>query len=174
MRPITKTVLAIAMGMIVPATGMAKIYMCVDQKTGATVYTNKRSKGCKVENVEKVGAYSVRMGSRGPLNPPGYASSTSSSSRSYSSGGGARGTGDQIVSQNVQQKRDETRRSILENELKNEEKALEQAQKNLAESRKVQPGETETQRKERIQRMEGAVLDRQENIKALRQEISRL
>ncbi|WP_162842957.1 DUF4124 domain-containing protein [Neisseria animalis] len=65
----------------------------------------------------------------------------------------------------------DSRRRILETELGNERKALEAAQKALAQARAVQNGHVD---KARLDSLQEAVLDRRQNIRALQRELGRM
>lgn len=161
MKPVLASLLAVA-AISAPMLAEAQVYVC--QTAKGTLYTNKRSRGCQAQQIQKVGSFTSK--DPAPVSRPAPVVASQSGAR-------IQGAPNQIVAQDVQRKRDETRLSILENELKNEERALDQAQRNLVAGKELQPGETPATRDERVKRMEGAVLDRQENIKALRAEISR-
>ncbi|WP_107928251.1 hypothetical protein [Neisseria animaloris] len=64
-----------------------------------------------------------------------------------------------------------SRRSILEQELNNERKALSDAQQSLADARAAQNG---TINQQLISQLQGNVLDRQQNIQALQRELGRM
>lgn len=63
------------------------------------------------------------------------------------------------------------RRAILEQELTNERQALANEQKALAAARTAKGGNVDQQH---ISRLQGSVLDRQQNIQALQRELSRI
>lgn len=64
-----------------------------------------------------------------------------------------------------------SRRSILEQELANERKALNDAQKSLAQARAAKGGSID---RNQISQYESSVLDRQQNIQALQRELGRM
>lgn len=66
------------------------------------------------------------------------------------------------------------RRNILEQELNNERNALALAQKELAEGRMVGVGQSDINHLNKVRQLENVVLDRQQNIQALRKELGRM
>ena len=64
-----------------------------------------------------------------------------------------------------------SRRSILEQELANERKALNEAQKSLAQARAAKGGNID---RNQVSQYESSVLDRQQNIQALQRELGRM
>lgn len=64
-----------------------------------------------------------------------------------------------------------SRRSILEQELANERKALNEAQKSLAQARAAKGGSID---RNQVSQYESSVLDRQQNIQALQRELGRM
>lgn len=78
------------------------------------------------------------------------------------------------ISPATQRKRDDLRMKILDDELARERKALEEARQSLAQAQHPLPGEQTTSASfvERVKRLRDAVARHQQNISAIRQEIS--
>lgn len=143
----------------------ADIYKCVDEN-GHTTYTNEKtgtpSKGCTLMSREQ------------PVStvpaPARKSSSTSSSPATASPSNFPK------VDDSTQKTRDNDRRKILEQELANEEKLLEDAKKELAEQEPVRQGNEKNYQKylDRIQGYKDSVRLHERNIEAIRKEISNL
>lgn len=130
----------------------AQVFKCTDA-TGKVSYTNERSaaKGCEsLSNEQAVSTVSMRG-----------AQSAASFPR---------------VSSSAQKERDSARRQVLENELANEEAALEEARKTLAEQETVRHGDERNYQKvlDRLQPLKENIERRERNIEALNKEISGL
>lgn len=152
-----------------PIALQAAVYECV--VNGKVVYTNKFKEGCHSASLSSIGSYTSDHRAYAKANstpPPRRARTTRSTS-----GSRARSS-EERISNNVQQQRDEGRLGILQRELTNEENALAAAQQQLRENRAAKKGESADAHQNRLQTLQGAVQDRQENINAIKKEISRI
>ncbi|MFT4171530.1 MAG: DUF4124 domain-containing protein [Rhodocyclaceae bacterium] len=139
------------------ATAQADIYKCQDE-AGHITYTNDRpagAKGCSLLAREQ--AVSTVPAPRRPTATP----SPTSFPR---------------VDDATQKSRDQTRRQILDTELSTEEKALEQARKELAEQESVRNGDERNYQKylDRVQPFKDKVTLHERNIEAIRKELAGL
>ncbi|MCS4532943.1 hypothetical protein [Neisseria montereyensis] len=157
-------------------TASAKIYTCV--VNGEVIYTSRNAGNCTTADLPPIGNYSssrydepqnytrkaaqepkkqqvakarkpkVRRATAAPVkfSPPSGSSMPKTPSRN-------------------------SRRSILEQELANERKALAQAQQSLSSARTAKNGSINQQQ---IAQLQGNVLDRQQNIQALQRELGRM
>lgn len=144
------------------APASAAVYQCL--KNGEWVYTNKAGPNCKTQNLAQIGSYSsVHRETAAPRkSAAGRRSSGSNAAVPYSV------SSQQRIDSKIQQQRDGSRLSILQRELANEERALLQAQKALSDHKPAGSDDA------RLNALKGAVTDRQENINALKKEISRM
>lgn len=143
----------------------ADIFKCVDE-AGHVTYTNSKGpgKGCSVLSRDQA-VSSVP----GPSARPSGAAAPSG-------GAGLGGGSFPRVDPGTQKARDSDRRRILEDELASEQRALEQAQKELAEQEAVRYGDERNYQKvlDRLQPFKDKVQIHERNIEALRREISNL
>nr|WP_227817974.1 DUF4124 domain-containing protein [Nitrogeniibacter aestuarii] len=152
--PIALAVLSLASGL-----AAADVYKCVetDPNTGEqkVTYTNdRRTRGCE------------RLSTDLPVSSvPGRSDARATTPSSAPK-----------VSNDVQQQRDDTRRQILEAELRDEEGALEAARKVLAEQEAVRYGnERNYQNKlDRLKPFQDKVEQHERNVEALKKEMSNL
>ena len=138
------------------------MYKCVDAD-GRVTYTNDPSlaRGCKLlDSGQAVSTVPA------PVRPPAASSGTGSSTPSSVPRVSA---GDQRV-------RDDGRRQVLESELRTEEEALAQAERNLLEQESVRLGNERNYQKvlDRLQPFKDKLELHKRNIEALRREISGL
>ncbi len=138
------------------------MYKCVDAD-GRVTYTNDPSlaRGCKLlDSGQAVSTVPA------PVRPPAASSGTGSSTPSSFPRVSA---GDQRV-------RDDGRRQVLESELRTEEEALAQAERNLLEQESVRLGNERNYQKvlDRLQPFKDKLELHKRNIEALRREISGL
>ena len=138
------------------------MYKCVDAD-GRVTYTNDPSlaRGCKLlDSGQAVSTVPA------PVRPPAASSGTGSSTPSSFPRVSA---GDQRV-------RDDGRRQVLESELRTEEEALAQAERNLLEQESVRLGNERNYQKvlDRLQPFKDKIELHKRNIEALRREISGL
>jgi len=144
----------------------ADIYKCVDEN-GHTTYTNEKtgsqSKGCTLMSREQP-VSTVPAPAR--KNHSGASGTTATSTPSHFP----------KVDDSTQKTRDNDRRKILEQELANEEKLLEDAKKELAEQEPVRQGNEKNYQKylDRIQGYKDSVRLHERNIEAIRKEITNL
>mgnify|MGYP002789261285 CR=1 FL=1 len=139
--------------------GHAEIYKCVDAN-GNTLFTSDASeaklKGCKAMN----------------LAPP----NTISSPKPPAAKGGAAAAPPNFpkVDAQTQQKRDNDRRRILEQELANEQKLLDQARKELAEQESIRLGSERNYQRvlDRLEPYKKKVQLHEDNIASLRKELA--
>ncbi|MBQ9619954.1 MAG: hypothetical protein IJR44_05600 [Neisseriaceae bacterium] len=146
----------------------AGVYECM--QNGKVVYTNKKSGACRNATLGNLGSYSSDHSAYAHVSIP---HSSSSSSGSKSSGGSSsratrHGTAAEHVTATAQAQRDTGRLSILQRELANEQKALDNATRNLAAAKAAK------KTPDQLTALENAVKDRQENVAALQKEISRM
>lgn len=146
----------------------AAVYEC--HVNGKVVYTNKVKDGCQSARLSSIGSYTSDHNAYAKANSR---SSVRKSTPVRSSGSRARNSSEKVSNQ-VQQQRDEGRLGILQRELSNEKNALANAQKQLRENRALKKGESATAHQQRLQSLQGAIEDRQENINAIQKEISRI
>ncbi|KLT73564.1 hypothetical protein PL75_02645 [Neisseria arctica] len=156
----------------------AKIYTCVIN--GQTVYTSKAGRNCSSADLPPIGRYSTSR-----YDTPSVRSAESQQAQKNTNQNTAKAKPaavpvkrTQIASQAAPvvpaaPKVSSTggRRSILEQELANERQALANEQKALAAARTAKSGNLDQQH---ISRLQGSVLDRQQNIQALQRELSRI
>ena len=138
------------------------MYKCVDAD-GRVTYTNDPSlaRGCKLlDSGQAVSTVPA------PVRPPAASSGTGSSTPSSFPRVSA---GDQRV-------RDDGRRQVLESELRTEEEALAQAERNLLEQESIRLGNERNYQKvlDRLQPFKDKLELHKRNIEALRREISGL
>lgn len=138
------------------------MYKCVDAD-GRVTYTNDPSlaRGCKLlDSGQAVSTVPA------PVRPPAASSGTGSSTPSSFP----------RVSAGDQRARDDGRRQVLESELRTEEEALAQAERNLLEQESVRLGNERNYQKvlDRLQPFKDKLELHKRNIEALRREISGL
>lgn len=149
--------------LLVAGTADAEIYKCVEDG-GRITYSNLQSKGCTRLNV----------------GPPASAPATKSEVPAQRTSGA---TGFPKVDSGTQRWRDDDRRRILDQELANEQTALQAARKTLEEQEAIiQPDErniagrgiNSAKLEQRLQPLRDKVSLHERNIEALRKEISNL
>lgn len=141
----------------------AEIWECID-RDGNKRFTNVKSEaaGCKPMNLPQL---STVPAPKPAATPPGKPPPS------------AAGSGDfPKVDSTTQQQRDNSRRKILEQELANEERLLEQARRDLAEQEAVRLGNERNYQRvlERLEPFRRKVSLHENNIVNLRKEISSL
>lgn len=129
----------------------AEIYKLVDEN-GRVTYSNTPLKGAKKLNLEPLSTIA-------PPKPKPAASTPANFPR---------------VDGETQKKRDDTRRSILEQELATEQKQLEDAKKALAEGEATRLGDERNYQKylDRVQGLKDNVTLHQKNIEAINKELA--
>jgi len=140
----------------------AEIWECID-RDGNKRFTNVKSEaaGCKPMNLPQLSTVPAPKPAAAPGKPPPPAA----------------GSGDfPKVDPSTQQQRDNGRRKILEQELANEERLLEQARRDLAEQEAVRLGNERNYQRvlERLEPFRRKVALHENNIANLRKEISSL
>jgi len=139
------------------------LYECVDAN-GAKQFTNipANPKGCKALNI--------------PTTPPSAPAPAPGSAKARKAPPVARPSNFPRVDRALQRERDNDRRRILENELANEEKLLEQARKALAEQQSVRLGSERNYQRvlDRLEPYEQSVRRHEGNVASLRREISKI
>lgn len=159
----TSRLLPLALLFILPPPAQADIFKCTDAD-GRVTYTNDRSlgRGCvRLESDLPVSSVPA------PVRRPPAATTPQ----------GTSGTGAfPRVSPADQRSRDDARREVLSNELANEESALGEAEKALAEQESIRLGDERNYQKvlDRLQPFKDKVELHKRNIEALRREISGL
>lgn len=171
-------ILAILSAGTLPTAYAAKIYTCVIN--GQTVYTSKAGRNCYSADLPPIGRYSASR-----YDAPSVRSAESQQASKNTNQNTAKAkqpiavpvkrtqTASQTVPVPTAPKVSSTggRRAILEQELANERQALANEQKALAAARTAKGGNIDQQH---ISRLQGSVLDRQQNIQALQRELSRI
>jgi hypothetical protein len=159
----TTSLAALLVSALFTFAARAEIYECVDQN-GNKRFTNitAEAKGCRVLNV-------------GPVN-------TAPSSPSSPSKGHAKASAQPTpanfprVDRETQAHRDNDRRRILENELGNEQRLLDQAKKELAEQESVRLGDERNYQRvlDRLEPYKKRVKLHEDNVANLRREMANL
>lgn len=137
----------------------AEVYKYIDAN-GNVTFTNVPIKGSKPMHLAPLSTYGNSSKSKPAANPGGKSASTPD--------------GYPNVDNGTQNKRDQGRRKILENELANEQKALADAQKAYTDGAATRNGdETRNYQKylDRVQKLKDTVTERQKNVDALRREL---
>ncbi|MDR2506656.1 MAG: DUF4124 domain-containing protein [Candidatus Accumulibacter sp.] len=134
------------------------MYQCVDAD-GRKVFSNVKSsaKGAKCT--------AVQINDPGPSPRSGKSASSAPTPPSFPR-----------VEENTQRRRDNERRRILENEMEAEQKALEQAQKELEEQEAVRSGNEKNYQRvlDRLQPYKDKVASHERNVEAIQRELSNL
>lgn len=149
------SILIFTSGLFIGQSAVAKVYTCLEN--GEIVYTSKPKGNCAVANLPAIGTYS---------NQPVKRNITTASIRTRPRPNTPRTPTDGPTVTIVPKGSDNTRRTILQQELINERTALAQAQQALNRSRTGKGGN--------ITELQSAVLDRQQNIQAIQRELSRM
>lgn len=134
------------------------MYRCVDAD-GRKVFSNVKSsdKGAKCT--------AVQINDPGPPPRSGKSASSTPTPSSFPR-----------VEENTQRRRDNERRRILENEMEAEQKALEQAKKELEEQEAVRSGNEKNYQRvlDRLQPYQDKVASHERNVEAIQRELSNL
>lgn len=146
--------LVFALLCIYGAAAQAEVYKYVDAQ-GHVTYTNVPTKGAQRVQLTPLSSYR-------PSEMPGKRRAEASSDI------GAK------VDSGTQKQRDSGRRKILEQELSNEQKALAEAEKALADGKAVRHGNEKNYQKylDRVKGLQDNVTTHQKNIAAIRQELA--
>ena len=144
---------------LAPLPARAEIYKYVDAD-GNVTFTDVARKGEKAAKIYDLPA--------GPLNATARPKEVHKRAAEYGPANFPR------ISPAAQRKRDDLRMKILDDELARERKELAQARASLAQARRPLPGEQPTSPSllARLKRLQDAVSRHQQNISAIRQEIS--
>lgn len=147
-----RNTLLICAGLLLSQAASADIYKLVDEN-GRVTYSNVPIKGAKKLNLEPISTIAAPK--------PKAVSTPQNFPR---------------VDNETQKKRDDTRRTILEQELGAEQKLLEEARKNLTEGEATRLGDERNYQKylDRVQKLKDNVSLHEKNIEALNKEISGL
>ena len=155
-------------------TASAAIYTCI--VNGEVTYTSKRSGNCQTAELPSIGRYSSSRYDQPQYSPPKPqepkkqpAEQAQSQKNTVKHAAQVKAPPVQAVAQKPSG--NNSRRSILEQELANERKALSEAQQSLASARAAKNGSIDQQQ---ITQLQGSVLDRQHNIQALQRELGRM
>lgn len=157
-------------------TASAKIYTCT--VNGEVVYTSRHTGNCQSADLPPIGRYSSsrydepqpHISTPRPEQAVKRAAIKSAAKPNQAAAVPAKYTpppaapAPKLAGSN-------SRRSILEQELANERKALSEAQQSLASARTAKGGSIDQQQ---ITQLQGHVLDRQQNIQALQRELGRM
>jgi len=162
MRKASFTFLLAAFSVCAASTAWGQVFRCVDADEHVT-YTNVATEGrnCKRLQVDPSVTPSGSSAARVTDRRPGAAATPAGFPR---------------VSQDAQKVRDETRRSILDQELANEQQGLQAAKQALADQEKVREGNERNYQRvlDRLQPYKDEVARRERNIEALNRELSTL
>jgi Domain of unknown function (DUF4124) len=144
-------------------TARADIYKFVDDQ-GVTTYTNVPSR------LPASGASKVAVDPPPPPVPAGAPSNPQARAKPSSPANFPR------VDSETQKQRDSTRRQILEDELKSEEKLLDEARLAAAEGEATRQGDERNYQKylDRVQKLKDEVEQHEKNVAALRRELANL
>ncbi len=147
------------LGTLPAVPAYADIYKCVDD-AGRVTYSNVETRGCQKMNLDPISTIPGPKSS--PSAKPAAATPTL--------------PGFPKVDGDTQRKRDSDRRKILEQELSNEEKSLDQAKKELAEQEAVRFGDERNYQKvlDRLQPYKDKVALHERNVEALKKELTNL
>ena len=150
------------LGSLAPTLGHAEMYKCVDG--GHTTYSSSQlpGKNCKLLELDPLNTVAPTPPSTSRKPKP--ATSTSPGPEGFPR-----------VDADTQKKRDDTRRKILETELANERRLLEEARQALAEGEAVRLGpERNNYQKfaERVQGLKDRVALHEKNVEALQKELA--
>lgn len=143
------------------SAAQAEIYQCIDS-SGNKSFTNNKSEavaaGCKLMNLPPVSSVPA---------PPGVKSGTQ---KAATPGGFPK------VDPGTQQRRDEARRKILEQELASEQKLLDQARQQLAEQEAIRLGSERNYQRvlDRLEPFKKKVALHESNVANLRKELATL
>jgi hypothetical protein len=147
---------------VTPGAGASEIWECVDRDGGRS-FTNIKSgaAGCRPMNLPQLGSMPATTSPAAAGRP----SSAPAGSADFPK-----------VDPSIQQQRDSGRRRILEQELANEERLLEQARRDLAEQEGMRLGNERNYQRvlDRIEPFRRKVAQHESNIAGLRREISGL
>ena len=161
-----KLICAVVIGAGALPSWAQSIYKCTDA-SGATVITNSNSsKNCKL----------VSSGPDNTVAAPKAASSPSAAPVRPSSASNPTHGSFPRVNETTQRSRDGDRRRILEQELANEQRSVEQAKRTLAEQETVRNGDEKNYQKviERLQTYKDAVAQHERNVQAIQKELNAL
>ena len=148
------------------APAFAEIYKCSDESGVITFTDNPKSvpeKSCKAMNLEPVNIVSAPPSSTGNRKPARRHSNGDSTSSSASTPSAFPN-----VDRGTQQKRDLTRRQILEDERATEQRLLSEVQDSIGRLRR------EGAQPQKINELQTQALAHQKNIEALEKELARL
>jgi hypothetical protein len=147
------------------ANALADIYECVDQN-GNKRFTNIKSeaKGCKVLNVGPLNTAPSSPAGPPTLKPPARSAPQATPANFPR------------VDAQTQHQRDNDRRRILENELANEQKLLDDARKKLAEQESVRLGTERNYQRvlDRLEPFQKEVKRHEDNVANLKREMANL
>ncbi|MHB1590798.1 MAG: DUF4124 domain-containing protein [Sulfuricella sp.] len=146
-----RTKLLIFISLFMCQAAHADIYMSVDEN-GRKTYTNFPKKGAKKLNLEPPSTIAAPKPRAPTATPPGFPR----------------------VDRETQKQRDETRRSILEQELAAERNLLDEARKALAEGEAIRLGNERNYQKylDRVQGLKDNVTLHEKNVEALNKELA--
>lgn len=145
----------------------ARVYECGDGR-----YSSKPAPGCRSADLPRIGSYSAppKAVARAPVVRPAAASNTAYRPQT------AAAAATPVAAPAASPRSNNGRRMILEQELANERRALNEAQRTLTESRVLPRGNPAdyAAHQARINSLQSDVLDRQQNVQALQRELSRM
>ena len=150
----------------------AQIYECVDA-SGNKRFTNiaSEAKGCRVLNVGPTNTAPPAQASPAPAPVPSATAGKASPARATATPTPA---GFPRVDRETQASRDNDRRRILENELANEQKLLDDAKRELAAQESQRLGDERNYQRvlDRLEPFKKKVKQHEDNVAAIRREIS--
>ncbi len=155
----TRRLLLIAAVVALPVHAQT-IYKCVDANGGTLISNTKMDKNCRA----------IVSGPDSSLPPPKGKVGASGAAANPSPAGFPK------VQEDAQKARDNDRKRILEQELANEQRSLEQAKKELAEQEAVRMGDERNYQKvlDRLQPYKDRVAQHERNIQAINKELGAL
>ncbi|MFC3873796.1 hypothetical protein [Neisseria musculi] len=177
MKKIIGIVALIGLNTIGIQTASAKIYTCVIN--GEITYTSRHTGNCEAANLPPIGRYSSSRYDAPQVYTPGAAKPEVKKQQAAVKREPVSGQAASVpakytpaaVAPAPKLSGSNSRRSILEQELANERKALSEAQQSLTSARTAKGGTIDQQQ---ITQLQGHVLDRQQNIQALQRELGRM
>ena len=154
-RPIPRSLLLLSLLALASSPALAEIFKCTDAQ-GNITYSNMKVRNCKSLG----GDYGRSSGGGGSAAAPSPASAA----------------GFPRVDPGQQKARDDDRKRILEQELATEQKALDQARRELSEQEAIRGGDERNYQKvlDRLQPFKDRVALHERNIEAIKKEMSHL
>lgn len=165
------TLSALAIGLLPMQLAHAgKIYTCT--ANGRVTYTTKPSGNCHSADLPPIGRYSsLRYDAPQARSEPAAPAPAKNSTAKAAAPRNVQTAAAPVVPAAPKAAGSNGRRAILQQELANERQALSSDQQALTSARTAQGGSVNQQL---VHRLQGSVLDRQQNIQALQRELARM